>query len=153
MAGDFELVRAETTKGDRVTEPITTSAELTWTSELCFRATSGTTEIVLDSDGHAGPSPMQALAMSLAGCMAMDVVDIVRKGRHDLRGLRVTLTGLRAPTPPKRYEEITLHYIVEGDVPSAAVDRAVALSRETYCSVWQSMRQDIKLTVTHEIRI
>lgn len=132
-------------------ERITTTAELTWTTDLCFRATSGESELVIDSNSKAGPSPMQTLAISLAGCMAIDVVDIIRKGRHDLRGLRVTFTGQRAGTPPRRYEEITLHYIIEGDVPQAAVERAIALSHETYCSVWHSMRQDIRLTVTHEI--
>jgi putative redox protein len=131
---------------------ITTTAELTWTTDLCFRATSGESELVIDSNSKAGPSPMQTLAISLAGCMAIDVVDIIKKGRHDLRGLRVTFTGQRAGTPPKRYEEITLHYIIEGDVPQAAVERAISLSREKYCSVWHSMRQDIRLTVTHEIR-
>jgi putative redox protein len=131
---------------------ITTTAELTWTSDLSFRATSGGSELVIDSNSKAGPSPMQTLAMSLAGCMAIDVVDIIKKGRHDLRGLKVTFTGLRSGTPPKRYEEITLHYIIEGDVPAAVVDRAIALSREKYCSVWHSMRQGIQLTVTHRIR-
>src|SRR5574338_310932 len=134
-----------------MSERITTTAELSWVSDLLFRATSGESELVIDSNSKAGPSPMQTLAISLAGCMAIDVVDIIKKGRHDLRGLRVTFTGQRAGTPPKRYEEITLHYILEGDVPQAAVDRAIALSHEKYCSVWHSMRQDIRLTVTHEI--
>lgn len=135
-----------------MSERITTTAELTWTTDLCLRATSGSSELVIDSNGKAGPSPMQTLAMSLAGCMAIDMVDIIKKGRHDLRALSVTFTGLRSGTPPKRYEEIALHYTIEGEVPAAAVERAIALSREKYCSVWHSMRQDIQLTVTHEIR-
>lgn len=130
---------------------ITTTAELTWDADLRFSAKSGGAQLVIDSRGEAGPSPMQTLAISLAGCMAIDVVDILRKGRHDLRGLRVTFSGLRAGEPPKRYESIALHYIIEGEVPEAAVERAIALSREKYCSAWHSMRQDIELTVTHEI--
>jgi putative redox protein len=130
---------------------ITTTAELTWDADLRFSAKSGGAQLVIDSNSQAGPSPMQTLAISLAGCMAIDVVDIIRKGRHDLRGLRVTFTGQRAAEPPKRFEEITLHYILEGDVPTAAAERAIALSREKYCSVWHSMREDIELTVTHEI--
>jgi len=47
---------------------------------------------------------------------------------------------------------VALHVTIEGDVPAEAVDRAVALSREKYCSVWHSMRQDIPFTVTHDIR-
>jgi len=134
-----------------MSDRITTTAELTWTSDLCLRATGGGSEVMIDSNGKAGPSPMQTLAISLAACMAIDVVDIIKKGRHDLLGLRVSFTGLRAPAPPKRYEEITLHYIIEGNVPPAAIERAIALSREKYCSVWHSMRQDIALTVTHEV--
>lgn len=132
---------------------ITTTAELTWDGDLRLTARSGGSELVIDSNSERGPSPMQTLAISIAGCMSIDLVDIIRKGRHDLRGLRVTFTGQRAPEPPKRYEEIALHFIVEGSVPAAAVDRAIQLSRDKYCSVWQSMRQDIQLTVTHEIRM
>jgi putative redox protein len=131
---------------------ITTSAELTWRSDLLFDATSGETRTPVDGHSKAAPSPMQLVAIGLAGCMAIDVVDILRKGRHDLRGLRAQFTGQRAGEPPKRYEEITLHYVITGDVPAQAIDRAIALSREKYCSVWHSMRQDIALTVTYEVR-
>jgi putative redox protein len=126
-------------------------AELVWAGELKFAATSGTTAIVIDSDGQAGPSPMQLLAEALAGCMAVDVVMILTKGRHPLKGLRVTFSGERAPAPPRRYTQIHLTFHVTGDVPSAAVERALALSRETYCSVWQSLRQDIAFTIDFQI--
>jgi putative redox protein len=136
-----------------MSERMTTTAELIWDADLRLKATSGGHHLVIDSNSAAGPSPMQTLAVSLAGCMAIDVVDIVKKGRHDLRSLRVTFTGLRAAEPPKRYEEITLHYVIEGTVPEAAVERAIALSKQKYCSVWHSMREDIQLTVTHEIKM
>ena len=129
-----------------------TLAELVWKDELVFTGTSGETSLVLDSASKAGPSPMQALALGLAGCMSMDVVDILRKGRHDLRGLRATLVGRRAQESPKRFLAIELHFIVTGNVPIDQVERAVDLSRETYCSVWQSMRQDIELRVSAEVR-
>ena len=131
---------------------MTTQAELSWDSELRFRARSGTAELVLDSNGVRGPSPMQTLAMSLAACMAIDVVDILAKGRHDLRALSVTFTGVRAANPPKRFEEMTLHYTLEGAIPKPAIERALSLSREKYCSVWHSMRQDIRLTTTFEVK-
>ena len=95
---------------------------------------------------------MQFLAMGLAGCMAADVLDIVRKGRHPIAGLRTRLSGTRTPAPPRRFTAIHLHFDVQGDVPAQAVDRAVALSREKYCSVWHSLRQDIVLTTGFEIR-
>lgn len=107
---------------------------------------------MLDGDGTAGPSPVQALAMAVAGCMAIDVVDIVRKGRHELTGLSAELVAERAPEPPRRFLSVTMHFVVTGAVPPAAVERALQLSRDKYCSVWHSMRQDIPLTTTFEVR-
>ncbi len=126
-------------------------AELVWAGDLKFGATSGSTAIVVDGDSGAGPSPMQLVAEGVAGCMAIDVVLILRKGRHTLRGLRVSFSGERLPEPPRRYTHITLTFHVTGDVPAAAVERAIALSRATYCSVWHTLRQDIELTTTFSI--
>jgi putative redox protein len=81
----------------------------------------------------------------------MDVVHVLQKGRHKLRGLRADLTGQRAPDEPRRFTAITLHYTITGDVPGHTVERAIHLSREKYCSVWHSMRQDIELTVTYKL--
>jgi putative redox protein len=127
-------------------------ATLDWSGELRFDATSGANTVVVDGDRKAGPSPMQYVAFGLAGCMAADVVDIVRKGRHPLNALRVTLTGERAENPPRRFVRIALRFDVEGAVPSEAVERAIALSREKYCSVWHSLQQDIELTTAFDIR-
>lgn len=129
-----------------------TIAELVWKNELVFTGTSGETSLVLDSASRAGPSPMQALALGLAGCMSMDVVHILKKGRYDLEGLRTKLVGHRAQEPPKRFVAIELHFTVTGKVPIDQVERAVDLSRETYCSVWQSMRQDIEFRVTVDVQ-
>lgn len=128
-----------------------TKVTLEWQQDLRFGARSGTSELVLDSDGNAGPSPVEALAMALAGCMAVDVVDILQKGRHALRGLTASLTAERASDPPRRFVSVTMHFAVAGDVPSGAVERAVQLSRDKYCSVWHSMRQDIPLATTFEV--
>lgn len=124
---------------------------LIWERELVFSGTSGSIVMTLDSAADAGPSPMQALAFGLAACMAMDVVHILKKGRHDLRGLRADLSGSRAPETPHRFTAITLNYTVNGDVPTDAVERAIDLSREKYCSVWHSLRQDIDFRITHSI--
>jgi putative redox protein len=126
-------------------------AELVWSDGLKFGATSGPNAIVVDGDGAAGPSPLQTAAFGLAGCMAADVVAILQKGRHPLTGLRASLTGERAPDPPRRFVRIAVHFHVSGDVPRQAVERAIQLSRDTYCSVWHSMRQDIELTTTFDL--
>jgi putative redox protein len=126
-------------------------ASLVWEGDLRFRAASQTTEIVLDGKSVAGPSPVQALAFGLAGCMAMDVADIVVKGRHPLTALTVKFVGERAEDHPRRFLRIALHFDLRGNVPAPAVERALALSRDKYCSVWHSMRQDIELTTTFEV--
>ena len=127
------------------------TAELVWAGGLEFGATSGSTAIVLDSDGAAGPSPMQLLAEALAGCMAIDVVLILTKGRHPLTSLRVSFSGERAPEPPRRLVNATLAFHVGGNVPAAAVERAIDLSRQTYCSVWHSLKPDIVLETAYHI--
>jgi putative redox protein len=84
--------------------------------------------------------------------MAIDVVDIVVKGRHELSGLSANLAATRADEPPRRFVAVTLHFVVTGAVPPAAIERALQLSKEKYCSVWQTLRQDIPFTTTYEVR-
>ena len=105
----------------------------------------------IDGDSVAGPSPVEALGLALASCMGVDVADIVRKGRFDLRGLTTALVAERAPEPPSRFTAVTLHFRLEGDVPAHAVERAIALSHEKYCSVWHSLRQDIVFSTSFEV--
>jgi putative redox protein len=125
-----------------------TVLDLTWIGDLKFSGTSDRASIILDSAGVAGPSPVQTLAFALAGCMAMDVAHILTKGRYAYRALRAHLEAERADQDPHRLLRVTLLFTIEGDVPRDAIERAVALSREKYCSVWHSMRQDIDFTVT-----
>ena len=132
-----------------VKPPIT--AELVWVEELRFGATSGSIATVVDGDSLAGPSPVQMLAISLAGCMSIDVLDILKKGRHPLNAFRTTLSGERAPDPPRRLLKVALHFHVHGEVPPHAVERAIALSRDKYCSVWHSLREDIQLTTAFDV--
>jgi len=129
-----------------------TVADLTWIGDLTFSATVNHVSLTIDSAGVAGPSPVDSLAAALGSCMATDVVHVLTKGRHPLRALRAHLVGHRAQEDPHRFLRIDLHFTIEGGVPAAAVERAIALSREKYCSVWHSMRQDIDFVVTFELR-
>jgi len=126
-------------------------AELRWTEALRFDVTSARISTVVDGDSHAGASPVQMLVIALAGCMSADLVDIVRKGRHALTAFRAEITAERAPEPPTRVVAAVLRFHLEGNVPPAAVERAITLSRDKYCSVWHSLRQDIHLTTTYDI--
>ena len=121
--------------------PIT--VELVWEHDLVLAGRSGDASMVLDSAGQAGPSPVQALAFALAGCMGMDVVYILRKGRHDLRGLRIVLVTERAADDPHRLTAVSIEFSVTGEIPKDQIQRAIDMSHEKYCSVWHSMRQDI----------
>jgi putative redox protein len=128
-----------------------TTLELLWEHGLVLSGKSAEARMTLDSEGVEGPSPVQALAFALAGCMAMDVVHILQKGRHDLRGLRTDLTGIRADDSPRRFTSIQLHFTITGVVPPDQIERAIALSRDKYCSVWHSMRQDIAFESTFSV--
>jgi putative redox protein len=127
------------------------AVSLTWTGDLTFTAVSRTQQMTLDGHGSAGPSPVQALAFSIAGCMAMDVVDILRKGRHPVSGFHVSFEGIRAETTPHRFTNITLTFVVHGAVPEEAIRRAISLSRDRYCSVSNSLRPDIEFTTAFEV--
>jgi len=128
-------------------------ADLTWLGGLRFQAVSANASITIDGDSTAGPSPVQALVFALAGCMAADVIFILTKGRHDVRALRAGLNAERAQENPHRLLKVNLHFDLEGAVPGDAVQRAISLSREKYCSVWHSLNPDSDLQVTSDIRI
>ncbi len=129
----------------------TVATSLTWQGDLRFLATAGGGEVTLDGNTTAGPSPVEALAFSLASCMAADVVDILVKGRHQLLALRADLVAERAPDPPRRVLRATLRFALRGNMPATAIDRAIALSRDKYCSVWHSLRSDIELLTSYEV--
>jgi putative redox protein len=128
-------------------------AELVWSQDLQFGATSGSNALVVDGDSAAGPSPVQLLAIAVASCMSIDVVDILRKGRHELTAFRSRLVGHRLPEPPRRLLSVHIEFTLHGTAPAAAVERAIALSRDKYCSVWHSLRQDIALTTSFQIHL
>ena len=129
-----------------------TIVDLHWTHGLVFTASNGASSIVVDGDTREGLSPVQALAVAFASCMSADVVAILAKGRHAFRAFACHLEADRADDPPRRITRIMLQMTIDGDVPGDAVARAIALSREKYCSVWHSMQPDIELTATFAIR-
>lgn len=129
-----------------------TAADFTWRRDLVYDAVSGTQRVVVDGDSREGPSPLQLLAMALAGCMSVDVAHILTKGRHPFRAIHSRIVAERAQEDPHRFVSVTLTFAIAGDVPNDAVGRAIALSHEKYCSVWHSMRQDIAFTTAFEVQ-
>lgn len=113
----------------------------------------GGPEIVLDSAGVAGPSPVTALALSLAGCMAIDVLDIAQKMRLPVTSLEVGIEGDRNADPPRRLTAMRLTYRLQGVAAADAdrIQRAIDLSRDKYCSVLHSLREDIRIDIDLEM--
>jgi putative redox protein len=126
----------------------TVDLDLVWERDLVFHGRTGGLEITLDGNGREAVSPVQTLAFALASCMASDLVLILTRGRQPLEGLVARLHAERAETDPRRLLRVELHFEVKGAVPADKVQRAIDLSRQTYCSVWHSLRPDIELVVT-----
>jgi putative redox protein len=127
------------------------SLTLDWQGDLKFSAAPGSPPIELHSSTPNVPSPTQALGYAVMGCMAMDVVHVIQKHRHELKAMSVTLESKRAETYPKRYTAMHLHFDITGEVPDAVVARAIELSRTKYCSVWNSLRPDIEFKTSFTV--
>lgn len=104
--------------------------------------------------GHnLGPRPMEMLLMGMGGCTAIDVVNILRKARQDLRGCEVQLEADRADSEPKVFTRIRVHFILTGlNLSAKHIERAIHLSAEKYCSASIMLGQTAQITHTFEIR-
>jgi len=125
--------------------------EMEWEGELRFRGRAGDREMSLDGDSRSAVSPVEALVLALAGCMSSDLVHILVKGRAEPTAVTARLVAERAPEEPRRLVKVDLRFVVRGPVPAEKVERAIALSRDKYCSVWHSLRPDIAFTTSFEV--
>jgi putative redox protein len=109
-----------------------------WKHDNLFEGTSENgNKILFDADSaHThGPSPMEAVLMALCGCTSVDVASILKKKRQALTGLRVSAVAEQAADAPRVFTKIKLTYAVSGKLSRKAVEDAVTLSKEKYCSV------------------
>ncbi len=105
-----------------------------------------------DEENGVGMSPAQLLLVALGGCTSYDVVEILGKKRQRLTGLEVTVTGDQEADPPWPYRKIHLHYKVRGnDLKEKAVQDAIDLSQNKYCSVAATCRGVADITYDYEI--
>jgi len=101
---------------------------------------------------NLAPRPMETLLAGTGGCTAYDVVLILKRGRHAVQGCSVKLTAERASTEPKVFTKIHMHFTVTGKgVPPTAVERAVALSHEKYCSASVMLSKTAGITTSFEV--
>lgn len=125
---------------------MTVQAQLKWVDGLQFVARAGDgPAIVFDSgSGGSGPSPMEALLMSVAACTAMDVISILKKKRAPVERFEVNVTGERAEEHPKRYVKVHIEYVVYGrGVKPRDVERSIELSETKYCGAMASLNAEI----------
>ncbi len=99
-----------------------------------------------------GVSPMEIVLVGLAGCTGVDIVDILAKKRQPLTALKVKVRGKKAEEFPKVYTDIEVTYLIWGDgIDPKAVERAIHLSEEKYCSVSAMLRSSAQIHSTYQI--
>ena len=101
---------------------------------------------------NLAPRPMETVLAGTGGCTAYDVVLILKRGRHDVRGCSVKLTSERAPADPKVFTKIHMHFMVTGKgLAASAVERAIAMSHDKYCSATIMLGKMAEITTSFEV--
>ena len=101
---------------------------------------------------NLAPRPMETVLAGTGGCTAYDVVLILKRGRHAVQGCSVKLTTERADTDPKVFIKIHMYFSVEGKgIPSAAVERAIAMSHDKYCSASIMLGKTADITTSFDV--
>jgi putative redox protein len=101
---------------------------------------------------NLAPRPMETMLAGAGGCTAYDVVLILKRSRLDVRGCSVKLTSERAPTDPKVFTKIHMHFTVTGkDLTEKAVERAIALSHDKYCSGTIMLGKTAEITTSFDL--
>lgn len=128
-----------------------TKGTLTWERELIFMGrTQRGYEIDFDAEIQWGCAPTESLLLSLAGCMGIDMVSFLRKMKANLKNFKIEIMGERNPTPPQYYKAIEMILHISGeDITPKQIEKAIALSQEKYCSVYHSLRKDLKVSVKY----
>jgi putative redox protein len=132
---------------------VTTEAKVTWVAERRFVGQASGHGIVVDgSPQKLGPSPMELLLIGVAGCTAVDVVGILQKKRQRVAGLEVNTRAERAEEHPRVYTRIEVEYVVRGwNISPKAVEDAIRLSKEKYCSASVMLGKTAEITSTYRI--
>ena len=126
-------------------------------SGMAFSAETGSGHVlVMDGAPDGGgrnlaPRPMETVLAGTGACSAYDVVLILKRGRHDVRACRVKVDSQRAESDPKVFTSIHLHFVVTGaGVPAEAIERAIALSHDKYCSATIMLAKTASITTSYE---
>lgn len=124
-------------------------------AERQFVATSGSEHHMLldDAAGSSGPKPVELVAVGLAGCTAFDVITILRQKYHQgVTGYEVRVEADQAERPPQVFTAVRIHHVITGyQIEPAAIEEAIRLSEDKYCSVGAMVKQTASLSTTYEI--
>jgi putative redox protein len=105
------------------------------------------------SGANLAARPMELLLAGAGGCSAFDVVLMLQRGRHAVHGCSVKITADRADTPPQVFTKIHMHFTVTGkNLPSTAVERAVQMSHEKYCSATIMLGKTAEISTSFEVQ-
>jgi putative redox protein len=126
-------------------------ATLTWDKDLIFVGrTNRGYEVEYDAQQQWGCSPTETLLLSVAGCMGIDMVSFLKKMKVEIKSYKMDIVGERNPTPPQYYTSIEMIISVTGaGLTTKKIERAISLSQEKYCSVYHSLRKDLKMKVDY----
>ena len=126
-------------------------ATLTWDKDLIFTGrTNRGYEVEYDAQQQWGCSPTETLLLSVAGCMGIDMVSFLKKMKCEITSYKMDIMGERNPTPPQYYTSIDMVITMAGSgLTPKKIERAIALSQEKYCSVYHSLRKDMKVKVEY----
>ncbi len=121
--------------------------------QFVARTGSGHHLILDDTAGASGPKPVELVAVGMAGCTAFDIITILRQKFHQLiTGYEVRVEADQAERPPQVFTAVRVHHVVTGcDVDPRAVEEAIRLSEEKYCSVEGMLKHTAKFNTTYEI--
>ena len=113
----------------------------------------GHTLLIDDAAGDTGPKPIELVAVGLAGCTAFDVVTVLRQKYHQkVLGYEVRVEADQAERPPQVFTNVRIHHVVTGfEIEAAAVEEAIRLSEEKYCSVGAMVQKTASFHTTYEI--
>ncbi len=127
---------------------------LRWTGRgLVFSGQIGSgPEVMIDSDAKEGASSTDSLLLGLMGCMSIDVLMILQKGRVTVNSFETRVEAERALQAPRYFTRVRLTFVLDGPLPKERlkVERAIDLSRDKYCSVFHSLRPDLDFETTVE---
>jgi putative redox protein len=129
-------------------------AQVTWLEDRRFvgQASSGHGIVVDASAEKLGCSPMELVLLGMAGCTAYDVIDILQRKRLSVDSLEVLARAERAPEPPRVFTRIEIEYVVRGQgLKAKALEDAIRLSKEKYCSASIMLGKSAEITTTYRI--